>query len=111
MNPVGGLIIDAEAKAKKKTSQAHTSTAPCGCQVTVGWFTKSSRLTQIERCHEHTPEERRMTQSPPPPPPSCSCGCGCQPDGDWHWSQQPWCRCVANGCSCVTDRRNPVPTN
>lgn len=35
---------------------------------------------------------------------SCACGCGCEPDGDWHWSQQPWCRCVANRCSCVTDR-------
>jgi hypothetical protein len=37
---------------------------------------------------------------------SCSCACGCEPDGDWHWSQQPWCPCVANGCPCVTDKPN-----
>ena len=35
---------------------------------------------------------------------ACACGCGCEPDGDWHWSQQPWCPCVAQGCSCVTDK-------
>lgn len=52
--PIGGLIIDSEAKAKKKASGYHESTAPCGCMVATSWFSENSRTTHIERCTEHT---------------------------------------------------------
>lgn len=51
--PVGLLILDAEQRAKKKASSVHTSTAPCGCTVTVSWFSEHSRSNDIDRCPEH----------------------------------------------------------
>jgi hypothetical protein len=51
-NPVGLLILDAEKRAKKKAG-GHTSEAPCGCRVTVSWFSEHSRSNKIERCTEH----------------------------------------------------------
>lgn len=50
---IGILIVVAEPKAKKKASREHTETAECGCQVTVRWFSESSRTVGIERCYQH----------------------------------------------------------
>lgn len=50
---IGILIVTAEPKAKKKASREHTEIAECGCQVTVRWFSESSRTVGIERCYQH----------------------------------------------------------
>lgn len=59
---IGTLILDAEAKAKKKAGRVHTSEAECHCQVTVSWLPGDhSRMVKIERCPEHPkpqPEKR-----------------------------------------------------
>jgi hypothetical protein len=52
VSPIGGLILDAERKAKKKAG-GHASSAPCGCEVTVRWFSANSRSTSFDRCPEH----------------------------------------------------------
>lgn len=60
-SPIGALILDAESRAKKKASKAHTASALCGCEVTVSWFSEDSRWTKIERCEEH--ETKRKTKA------------------------------------------------
>lgn len=57
-SPVGSLILDAEARAKKKASRSHTSIGACGCEVTVTWFSENSRANKIEPCAEHRPQRR-----------------------------------------------------
>lgn len=51
-DPIGGLIIAATKQAKKKAN-GHTSTAECGCMVTVSFFSKDSSTVKIERCFNH----------------------------------------------------------
>lgn len=58
-SPIGALILDAESRAKKKASKAHTSTASCGCEVTVTWFTAQSTTNKIEPCAEHNTKRWR----------------------------------------------------
>lgn len=58
-SPVGTLILDAEQRSAKKATKTHTSEAPCGCQVTVAWFSEHSRSNAIERCTEHALDPNR----------------------------------------------------
>ena len=55
--PVGLLYLDAVKKAKKK-AHGHTSEAPCGCAVTVTYFSEISHSTKFERCAAHPKSER-----------------------------------------------------
>lgn len=60
--PVGLLILDAEVRSQKKSTKIHTSTAPCGCRVTVSWFSEASRSIKTERCTEHALDPNRKTR-------------------------------------------------
>lgn len=55
-SPIGGLYLDAQSKAKMKAN-GHESTAPCGCAVTVTFFSDDSHRTDFSRCIEH-PKKR-----------------------------------------------------
>lgn len=57
--PIGTLILDSEARSKKKATKAHTSTSSCGCQVSVSWFSEDSRSMKIERCSDHALDPKR----------------------------------------------------
>lgn len=52
-SPIGALSVEAEQKAAKKATRSHTAQGPCGCQVTVAWFTATSRSYKFEPCHDH----------------------------------------------------------
>lgn len=56
-DPIGGLLLAAEKHSLKKASRYHEAIAPCGCLVTVHWFSPGSRWARFERCPEH-PKER-----------------------------------------------------
>jgi hypothetical protein len=52
-SPVGRLLVEAQAKALKKATRVHTSTADCGCRATVSFFTDRSCSNKIEPCSDH----------------------------------------------------------
>lgn len=53
ISPIGRLTADATKHAAKKPSHAHTSTGPCGCEVTVHWISKGCQMIKPDRCTEH----------------------------------------------------------
>jgi Flp pilus assembly pilin Flp len=54
-SPIGGLMIEAEGKAKKLARGLGTASAEadCKCQVTVSWFSANSRTVKFEACAKH----------------------------------------------------------
>lgn len=52
-DPIGSLYLDARDRAKEKASGSHTSTADCGCQVSVTWVSAGCSTYAPERCHLH----------------------------------------------------------
>lgn len=52
-SPVGRMAAVAETKARKKASKTHTETAPCGCSVTIAFFSSDSYTYSPKRCHQH----------------------------------------------------------
>ena len=62
-DPIGGLILDATKRAQRKALGVHTSTAECGCEVRVTFFSKESSTLHMDRCHEH-PVRRQLLETP-----------------------------------------------
>lgn len=58
MDPIGELIVEGEVKGKSK-ARGHTATAPCGCEVTIAYFTATSYSADIQRCAEHPVKGRK----------------------------------------------------
>jgi hypothetical protein len=49
---IGTLIVEATKRAKAKKN-GHTATAPCGCSVTITFFSTHSSTMRIDRCADH----------------------------------------------------------
>lgn len=53
--PIGGLYLDALARAKKKTGGQHVSEDTCGCRVSVNVIGPGCHTTKFEHCTDHEP--------------------------------------------------------
>lgn len=53
-SPIGTLYVEAQKKAAKKPN-GHTSSAQCGCSVSVAFFSTNSHRAKFEPCHQHPP--------------------------------------------------------
>jgi hypothetical protein len=58
-SPIGRLIVATSETAKTMKNKTHTKTAPCGCRVTVSWFSEGGSSNKIEPCSAHPVRKER----------------------------------------------------